>query len=66
MEAGLKTYGQAIADVMAYQIDEGAELPMTVDEWHTFVEKSSFVEVRGQGARAWASTSSGTAISPDA
>jgi isocitrate lyase len=46
MEAGLKTYGQAVADVMAFHLDEGAELPMTVDEWHTFVETASFVEAR--------------------
>jgi len=46
MEAGLKTYGQAVADVMTFHLDEGAELPMTVDEWHTFVETASFVEAR--------------------
>jgi isocitrate lyase len=51
MEAGLKTYGQAVADVMAFHLDEGAELPMTVDEWHTFVETASFVEARDK-ARA--------------
>lgn len=46
MEASLKTYGDAVADVMKFNIDEGAELLMTVDEWHTFVEVSSFVEAR--------------------
>jgi isocitrate lyase len=51
MEASLKTYGEAVADVMAFHIDEGTELPMTVEEWHTFVENSSFVEAREQ-ARA--------------
>jgi len=51
MEAGLKTYGQAVADVMAFHLDEGAELPMTVDEWHSFVETASFVEARDK-ARA--------------
>ncbi len=46
MEASLKTYGEAVADVMAFHIDEGAELPMTVDEWHAYVETVSFVEAR--------------------
>ncbi|MEJ2471784.1 MAG: isocitrate lyase ICL2 [Desulfuromonadales bacterium] len=51
MEASLKTYGDAVADVMKFNIDEGAELPMTVEEWHAFVEKVSFVEAR-QKARS--------------
>ena len=46
MEASLKTYGEAVADVMTFHIDEGSELPMTVKEWHSFVENSSFVEAR--------------------
>jgi len=46
MEAGLKTYGQAVADVMAFHLDEGAELPMTIEEWNAFVENASFVEAR--------------------
>ncbi|GEM_PF-5011380 len=48
MEASLKTYGVAVADVMAFHIDEGTELPMTIEEWHAFVENSSFVEAREQ------------------
>lgn len=50
-EAGLKTFGQAVADVMQFHLDEGAELPMTIEEWHAFVEKVSFVEARDR-ARA--------------
>ena len=46
MEASLKTYGEAVADVMAFHIDEGSELAMTVEEWHSYVENSSFVESR--------------------
>ena len=46
MEASLKTYGEAVADVMAFHIDEGAELDMTIEEWHAFVENASFVEAR--------------------
>jgi len=51
MEASMKTYGDAVADVMAFHLDEGAELPMTVEEWHAFVEEASFVEAR-QKARS--------------
>ena len=51
MVASLKTYGEAVADVMAFHLDEGTELPMTVEEWHTCVENSSFVEAR-QKARS--------------
>ncbi|MGK2945379.1 MAG: isocitrate lyase/phosphoenolpyruvate mutase family protein, partial [Desulfuromonadales bacterium] len=51
MEASLKTYGEAVADVMAFHVDEGSELPMTVEEWHAYVEESSFVETR-QKARS--------------
>jgi isocitrate lyase len=46
MEASLKTYGEAVADVMAFHIDEGSELPMTLAEWNNFVENASFVEAR--------------------
>jgi len=51
MEASMKTYGEAVADVMAFHLDEGAELPMSVEEWNAFVEESSFVEAR-QKARS--------------
>ena len=51
MEASLKTYGEAVADVMAFHIDEGSELPITIEEWHRFVETASFVECR-QKARS--------------
>jgi len=46
MDAGLKTYGQAVADVMSFHIDEGVELPIRVDQWHEFVENASFPEAR--------------------
>jgi isocitrate lyase len=46
MEASMKTYSEAVADVMTFHIDEGAELPMTVEEWNTFAKNSSFVEAR--------------------
>jgi|TARA_Y100000310_G_scaffold259496_1_gene268176 isocitrate lyase len=51
MEAGLKTYGQAVADVMEFHIDEGSEFELTIDEWCAFANKSSFREAR-EKARA--------------
>jgi isocitrate lyase len=51
MEASMKTFGEAVADVMAFHLEEGAELPMSVEEWNAFVEGSSFVETR-QKARS--------------
>ena len=51
MEACMKTYSEAVADVMAFHIDEGAELSMTVEEWYAFARDSSFVEAR-EKARA--------------
>lgn len=46
MEAGLKTYGQAVADVMRFHIDEGSEFEMSVDQWRKFVKNVSFQEAR--------------------
>jgi len=46
MDAGLKTYGQAVADAMTFYSDEGAELPMSTKEWLSFVETASYGEAR--------------------
>lgn len=46
MEAGLKTYGQAVADVMKFHIDEGSEFDLTIDEWCDFAKGNSFSEAR--------------------
>ena len=35
-QAGLKTFGQAVADAMAFHIDEGQHFDITVDEWLTW------------------------------
>ncbi len=45
-EAGLKTYGQAIADVMKSRTDEGERFDMSVEEWLAFSKHASFYEVR--------------------
>jgi isocitrate lyase len=46
MDAGLKTFGQAVADVMAFNIDEGADPSMSIEQWHSFVANASFPEAR--------------------
>jgi isocitrate lyase len=45
-EAELKTYGQAVADVMVSRADDGELFDMTIEEWLTFSKRASFYEVR--------------------
>jgi isocitrate lyase len=40
-EAGLETYGGAIADALEFLASEGEELPITVDEWRAFAKTAS-------------------------
>jgi isocitrate lyase len=46
MEAGLKTFPQAVADVMKFESDEGAEFDLTVDEWLEWAYGVSYAEAR--------------------
>ncbi len=46
VEAGLKTYGQAIADVMKPRADEGERFDLSAEEWLEFAKRASFYEVR--------------------
>jgi len=45
-EAGLKTYGQAVADVMNFRVAEGERFEMGADEWLKFAGKASHYAVR--------------------
>jgi isocitrate lyase len=45
-EARLKTYGQAVADVMESRTDEGECFDMSVEDWLAFSKRASFYEVR--------------------
>ena len=45
-EAGLKTYGQAVADVMEFRSSEGEQFAMGVDEWTAFARSASFYAAR--------------------
>jgi len=44
--AGLKTFGEAVADVMTFLESEGERFEMTVDEWNAFAKDASFWEAR--------------------
>ncbi|NJK89247.1 MAG: isocitrate lyase family protein [Myxococcales bacterium] len=45
-EAGLKTYGEAVADVMRFLESEGERLSMSVDDWTAFAKRASFWSAR--------------------
>ena len=45
-EADLKTYGQAVADVIESRTEEGERFDMTVEEWLSFSKRASFYEMR--------------------
>ena len=47
-EAGLKTYGEAVADVLELRTSEGELVDMTLEEWHSFATRASFSEVRAK------------------
>ncbi len=47
-EAGLKTYGEAVADIFELRIGEGEQLEMTLEQWHAFAGRASFSEVRAK------------------
>lgn len=42
VEAGMKTYSEAIADVMKIREEDGVKLDMTIDEWVAFSMKASY------------------------
>ncbi len=46
--AGLKTYGQAVAEAMAFRADEGIELEMTSAEWASFAAGASWGDARSR------------------
>ena len=47
-EAGLKTYGQAVADVMQARMDEGEHFDMSVEEWQAFSKRASLYDARAR------------------
>jgi isocitrate lyase len=45
-EAGLETYADAVADVIAFRAGEGDRVDMTVDEWFAFAGRASWYDAR--------------------
>src|ERR1035438_2365792 len=41
-EAGMKSYGRAVAEVLEFRAAEGERFEMTADEWLAFAKKASF------------------------
>jgi isocitrate lyase len=48
--AGLTTLGEATAEVMAFQAEEGTELPMSIEEWLEFSKTASWFSMRKKAA----------------
>ncbi|MCB1183912.1 isocitrate lyase ICL2 [bacterium] len=49
-DSGLKTYGEAVAEAIAYSEEEGAEPDVTADEWRAFARNATFGAVRRRAA----------------
>jgi len=47
-EAGLKTYPQAVADVIEFRASEGEQFDLTADEWLAFARRTSFHAARAR------------------
>ena len=47
-EAGLTTFGQAVADAMALRAEDGETFSMTIDEWTAFAATASYFAARSQ------------------
>ena len=48
VEADLKTYGEAVADVLELRMGEGERFEMTLGEWRAFAGRASFSEIRAK------------------
>jgi isocitrate lyase len=46
MDARMKTYHEAVADVMQFRLDEGATFDMSIEEWTEFAEHASHYDAR--------------------
>ena len=46
--AGIKRFGEAVADLMKFHAEEGLEFEMTIDEWLKFAGQASLPEARAR------------------
>ncbi len=51
-EAGLETYGEAVAEVLEFRPSEGEPLEMSAAQWRRFAERASLCGGQGEGAGA--------------
>jgi len=49
-EAGIKTYGQAVAEALSFHLEQGQTFDFTVDEWLEWSSRSSWQEARDKAA----------------
>jgi isocitrate lyase len=47
-EANLKSYPEAVADVIEFRVDEGERFDMSADEWLAFASQTSFHDARAK------------------
>jgi isocitrate lyase len=47
-EAGLKTFGEAVADVLELRMSEGERFATTLEDWRAFAAHASFAEIRAR------------------
>ena len=47
-QAGLKTYGAAVAEVMAFRADEDTQLDMTIEEWLEFARTAPWYTAKAR------------------
>jgi len=47
-EAGLKTYGEAVAEIIGLRIDAGERPGTTLEDWRAFAGRASFSEIRAK------------------
>jgi isocitrate lyase len=47
-EAGLKTYGEAVAEILEFRASEGEVLDLSVEEWRAFADESSLQSAKAR------------------
>ncbi len=48
--AGLKTYGEAVAEILEFRTADGEAFASTLEEWRAFASRASFSEIRDKAA----------------
>jgi len=48
VEAGIKTYSEAVEDVLRFNMEDGMEFEMTPEAWREFAKRASFEEARNK------------------